>query len=93
MVHLICNYTIRFCIFVDARLAEIRNSSCISDCKYCRTALNPADVDTIPISPKNRKKFLPWTKGPKFLLLPENKWPLIPFEKDQVVDVASFHYL
>ena len=37
------------------------------------------------ISPKNSKKFLPWIKGPAFLLLPENKWPVIPFEKDQVV--------
>ena len=56
-------------------------------------ALNPADIGTRMISPKNKNTFLPWTKGPEFLLLPEQEWPLIPFEKDQVVDVVSLFML
>ena len=39
--------------------------------------------------PKNNRKFLPWFKGPSFLLLSENNWPEMPFEKDQIVDVTS----
>ena len=39
--------------------------------------------------PKARKKFLPWFKGPSFLLSPENNWPKMPLEKDQIIDVTS----
>ena len=31
---------------------------------------------------------MPWIKGPEFLLEPEKECLLIPFEKDQIVDVV-----
>ena len=74
---------------MDARLVEIRVSSFVLDWRCCPTNLNPADVGTRKISPKYSRKFLPWLNGPAFLSLPENKWPVIPFEKDQIVDVTS----
>ena len=39
--------------------------------------------------PRNNRKFLPWFKGTSFLLSPENNWPEMPFEKDQIDDVTS----
>ena len=33
--------------------------------------------------------FLPWFKGPSFLLLPESDWPLLPQLENQIIDVAS----
>ena len=72
-LHLIHNNTRRFCVFVDSRLAEIRESSCVTDWKYCPTNLNLSVVGTRLIGPKNRKKFLPWVKGPGFIILPEQE--------------------
>ena len=73
-LHLIQNNTRRFYVFVNSCLSEIRESSCVSDWKYCPMVLNPADQGTRLISPKNKKKFLQWTKGPEFVLLAEQEW-------------------
>ena len=59
-LHLIRNNTRRFCVFVDSRLAEIRESSCVNNWRYCPTNHNPSDVGTHLIAPKNRKKNLLW---------------------------------
>ena len=56
-LHLICNNTCRFCLFVDLRLAEIRKSSLVHNCRYCPTNLNPSDVGTRLIAVKIEKKF------------------------------------
>ena len=55
-LYLIRNNTRRFCVFMDSRLAEIWEYSCIQNWKYCPTKLNPSDVGTRLISPKNKKK-------------------------------------
>ena len=68
-LHLICNHTRRFCVFVDARLAEIRDSSLVSDWRYCPSNQNPVDVGTRVIMPKNTKKFSPWFKGPFLIII------------------------
>ena len=89
-LHLIRNNTKRFCVFVDACLAEIRDSSHMTDWWFCPSNQNPADVGgSRIIMQKNSRKFLPWFKGPSFLLSSENNWPKMPFEKDQIVDVTS----
>ena len=59
-LHLIRNNTHRFFVFIDSCLAEIQESSCVQNWRYCPTNLNPSDVGTRLIAPKNRKKFLPW---------------------------------
>ena len=68
-LHLIWNSTRHFGVFVDARLAEIHESSLLCNWCYVPTNLNPSDVGTLLIAPKKRKKFLPWREGPEFLLL------------------------
>ena len=83
-LHLIRNNTLRFCVFVDSRLAEIRESSLIHNWRYCPTNLNPSDVGTCLIAPKNRKKFLPWVEGPEFLLSLDCEWPSLPIIGDEV---------
>ena len=83
-LHLIRNNSRRFCVFVDSRLAEIHESSCVENCQYCLTKLNPSDMGTCLIVPKNHKKFLPWVEGPTYLLLPETDWPRMPIKGDQV---------
>ena len=84
MLHLICNNTHGFCVFVDSRLAEIRESSLIHNWRYCPTNLNPSDVGTRLITPKNRKKILPWVEGPEFLLSLNCEWPSLPIIGDEV---------
>ena len=88
-LYLIRNSTRRFCDFVDTRHAEICDSSLVLEWRYCPSMRNPTDIGTRVITPKNTKKFSPWFKGPSFLLLPENNWPEMPLEKNQIVDVTS----
>ena len=54
VLHLIQNNTRRLGVFVDARLAEIRGSSLVDNWHYIPTALNPSDVGTRVVSPKNK---------------------------------------
>ena len=42
-LHLLQNNACRFCIFINSRLAEIRESSCVENWQYCPTNLNPSD--------------------------------------------------
>ena len=88
-MRLIRNNTRRFFVFVDTRLTEIHDSSLVSDWRYCPSILNPVDVGTRVIMPKNTKKNSPWFKGSSFLLLSENNWPKMPLKKDKIVDVTS----
>ena len=67
-LHLLRNNTRRFCVFVDALLAEIHGLSLVSDWRYFPSAQNPADVGTRIIAPKNAKKFSPWFKAPSFFV-------------------------
>ena len=88
-LHLICNNTRRFCVFVDSRLAEIRESSLVHNWRYCPTNLNPSDVGTRLIAPKYRKKFLPWVEGPEFILSLDCEWPSLPIIGDQIEKTIS----
>ena len=71
------------------RLAEIRESSLANNLRYCPTHLNPSDVGTRLITPKNRKKILPWVKGPEFLLSLNCQWPSLPIIDDEVNKTIS----
>ena len=57
------------------------------DWHYCQTAQNPADVGTWIIFPN--KLIIPWIEGPKFLCLPVSDRPVIPFDKNPLVNVLS----
>ena len=48
------------------------------------TNLNPSDVGTRLIAPKNRKNFLPLVEGPAFLLSLDCEWPSLPIIGDEV---------
>ena len=47
------------------------------------------DVGTREISPKNKKKVLPWVEGPKFLQLPESEWPIFPRNVNPVLNMSA----
>ena len=83
-LHLIRNSTRRFGVFVDARLAEIREISLLCNWRYFPTNLIPSEVGTRLIAPKKHKKFLPWIEGPKFLLSLDCEWPTLPVISDAI---------
>merc|ERR1712055_666971 len=89
VLHLIQNNTRRLGVFVEARLAEIRGSSAVENWHYIPTALNCADVGTRVISPKNKKKFLPWFEGPAFLLAVDFKFPSPPNAINEVSETIA----
>ena len=89
VLHLIRNNTRRLGVFVDARLAEIHGSSSVENWHYVPTAWNCSDVGTRVISPKNKKKFLPWFEGPAFLLAINYEFPMPPNANDEVREAIS----
>ena len=89
VLHLIRNNTRRLGVFVEARLAEIRGSSAVENWHYVPTALNCADVGTRVISPKNKKRFLPWFEGPIFLLATNFEFPTPPNVVNEVSETIS----
>ena len=56
---------------------------------YVPTALNCTDVGTRIISPKNKKRFLPWFEGPTFLLADNYEFPTPPNANDEVREAIS----
>ena len=79
-LQLINNTSRRFGVFVDGRLAEIRENSPINRWQYCKSEVNPADVGTRCIRPKSKNQFLLWIEGPKFLQQSKIVEPQIPPE-------------
>ena len=72
------NETSRFRVFVANRVTEIRKASQPSQWRYVGTASNPADVASRGVKGDAFLKDATWVSGPRFLLQPENEWPVNP---------------
>ena len=72
-------------VFVANRVCTILDSSEVKQWKYVNTKENPADIPTRTCSLRAWAKNALWWWGPKFLTLPDHKWPAQP----QVTETAE----
>lgn len=77
-----------FKVFVGTRIAEIQDLTEPNTWRYVDSTRNPADNITrgkglTELSRPNR-----WTQGPKFLLLPPDKWPSYP-----LLNISDLQYV
>ena len=79
--------------YVTRRLEKIRSIIKVSELKLVPSKLNPADIASRGMSPKElsqNESF--WFSGPEFLHLPESSWPNLKIGdkfKDYNIDVAQ----
>ena len=63
-------------VFVYNRRKDILRLSAPTQWKYVHTTVNPADLITRGIPPKKASADSLWIKGPDFLFLPDEEWPV-----------------
>ena len=86
----------RYKQFVMYRIAEIQETTEISNWKYIPSKQNVADLGTKWVKP-NFDKSSPWFSGPTFLKKPPNEWPDVSSNKEPCIDehlqiVAVHHH-
>jgi hypothetical protein len=74
----IFNESRRWKIFVANRVAEIREKSEPSQWRYVPSSVNPADCATRGMHASQLTADSTWFRGPEFLMLSEDLWPLRP---------------
>lgn len=65
-----------FQTFFGNRIGEIQTSTQLQDWWWIPGSLNIADIITRGAGPKELAENSPWQKGPKFLSLPAEDWPI-----------------
>ena len=89
----ITNEKRRFKPFVANRVNEIHDASAPEQWRHVPTSLNPADEGARGMEIHSLKPNCRWLSGPKFLLQPEDQWPVqevgnIP-DNDKEIRVVS----
>ena len=72
----ISNETARYPVFVANRISVIRHGSHPSQWRYVPTEVNPADHASRGLTTDQLITKTEWLKGPDFLALPEEEWPV-----------------
>ena len=72
----ITNEKRRFKPFIANRVNEIHDASAPEQWRYVPTSLNPADEGSRGMEIHSLKPNCRWLSGPKFLLQPEDQWPV-----------------
>ena len=74
VLHWICNHK-QWKQYVSNRVNEIRSHSSASSWRHCPGTCNPADLPSRGVNGESLLSSELWWSGPKFLQLPEEKWP------------------
>ena len=72
----ILNESLRFNVFVANRLSEIQTKSKVVEWFWVSSENNVADLTTRFLNPEEMNSESVWQRGPKFLKLPFNLWPV-----------------
>ena len=75
-----------FGTFTATKIAEIQSKSNPDEWYWIAGDLNPADMITRPANPKDLNEDSMWQRGPQFLALPLEEWPI---KKDLVMDLPD----
>ncbi|XP_036347760.1 uncharacterized protein LOC118757126 [Rhagoletis pomonella] len=71
--------------FVAHRISDIMDETHENEWRWCPSKLNVADLATRAAYPMREETDLRWTRGPEFLLQPEELWPVLQGIKVEAV--------
>lgn len=87
----IANRRLRLKVFVAQRVKTICQYTKPSDWHYVPTKLNPADVGSRGVSPRKATNDGIWLRGPSFLYLSDDQWPVFSVPSVDLADMELVH--